>query len=144
MTYLHLNAEATVDSFPAYKVVRRELTTAAYIKGKRVDISFTEIQAGDKLGVKTNRGYYNEYYPGSVVSYALENGEDPIEAIETAKSRGHELHWINACAVSITSHSRPQETLILVEPGMVVRFEGKLFTIKKAPNNNLQLVPYAV
>jgi hypothetical protein len=42
----------------------------------------------------------------------------------------------------ITSHERPQVTFTLVEIGMIVRFEGLLFTIEKAPNNNLRLKPY--
>lgn len=142
MSYLNLKVAAVVADYPAYTVVRRETTQGAFVDQKwNSNVEFTEIVADDQLGLARSR-YYQEFSPGSVVSYAMKNGEDPIAAIEDAVARGHNLHWINACASSITSHARPKETLVEVKIGMVVRFEGRLFTIEKAMNNNLDLVPY--
>jgi hypothetical protein len=141
MSQLNLNVAEVVANYPAYKVVQREVVRGGYFGMKYHDISFTDIVAFEKLGLKGN-GYFSEFEPGSVVSYALKNAHDPIEAIEQANKNHHEFHWINACATVITSHERPQVTFTLVEIGMIVRFEGLLFTIEKAPNNNLRLKPY--
>ncbi len=123
--------QTEVERFPAYIIYRREPTRDGHV----------EITAADKLGLKHPRGYYHTFRPGSVVSYALEYNECPIEAVADAKAKGHQLHWIQACASVITAHHRDAELLIEVTIGMKVRFEGLIATIERDHNNNLKLVP---
>jgi hypothetical protein len=140
-----IRPEDVVDNFPAYMIVRRELTNGIFIKGRRVAIDFTDIYDSESLGLRkeTSRGVvYKEFKPGSVVSYALQNHDDPIAEVARAVERKHQLHWLNACGSAITSQKRPQEVWTLVQIGMLVRFEGRLFTIQRAPNDNLNLVPF--
>ena len=122
--------QTIVQSFPAYVIAEREADHSGFV----------QITAGDRLGVDSGKGFFNEYQAGSVASYALERNECPMEAIERAKRLGHELHWISACSVALTSHKQDQRTLVKVAPGMRVCFEGLRATIEKAPNNNLRFV----
>lgn len=130
--------QALIESFPAYDVYERETTTAIH-NGQQV--AAVNISSEDRLGLRHPRGFYREYRAGSVVSYALEYNECPIAAYNGAIERGHATHWINACGASIVSHNRPKWNLVKVEIGMLVKFEGRLFTIEKAPNDNLSLRP---
>jgi hypothetical protein len=133
-----------VEEFPAYVVVKRETVKGYYKDGKRVDFELTEIVDGDILGLKKHNrlgDYYKEYSPGSVVSYALQYNEDPIVAVEHAKAHGHKLHWINGCGVALTAHEQAQRTLVKVEIGMFVRFQGLVATIEEDFNDNLKFVP---
>lgn len=123
--------QTEVERFPAYIIYRREQARDGYV----------EITSQDRLGLKSPRGYYKEFAPGSVVSYALQYNEDPIQAVAEAASRGHALRWINPCASVITSHKREPATLIEVTIGMKVRFEGFIATIQPDHNNNLKFVP---
>ena len=116
--------------FPAYDIVERECDRDGFVN----------ITHGESLGLH-RKWYYQEFKPGSVVSYALEYNNDPLAAVERAKANGHELHWINACATCITAHKQERRTLVLVTLGMRVRFEGLLATIEEAPNDNLRLAP---
>lgn len=122
--------EKQVANFPAYRVLKRDQTREGYV----------DITADDVLGLKHERGYYNKFKPGSAVSYALQYNECPIASYQDCIARGHETHWIIACASVITSHARPQETLIEVEIGMRVRFEGLIATIEKDGHSNLKFV----
>lgn len=121
-----------IESFPAYDVFEREADRDGHVN----------ITAKDTLGLKSNKGFYWTYSPGSVVSYALDYNEDPIEAIQDAKSRGHQLHWINQNSTVLSSHARAKEKLVAVHIGMLVRFEGLIATIEKDHNNNLKFVEY--
>lgn len=126
--------QALIESFPAYNVFRREATRDGWV----------EITAADTLGLKKlhPRGdYFKTFSPGSVVSYALQYNECPIEAVANAKARGHALRWINANATALTAHKREAETLIEVTIGMKVRFEGLVATIEQDHNDNLKFVP---
>lgn len=102
----------------------------------RVGVSATELVAGEKLvldGLRT-------YTIGSVVSYAMKNGDDPVAAIDRARKNGHELVFIYGNGAMIYSGARMEPTPhVMVEVGMVVRFQGNLYTIEKAPNQNLRL-----
>ncbi len=124
-------------------VVKREKTFVFNEHRERVEL--TEIVDSDILGLKKqHRGngyYYKEFTPGSVVSYALQYNECPIEAIATAKARGHELHWINASAAVLSDSPQQQRTLVEVEVGMVVRFQGLIARIENGFNGNLKFVP---
>lgn len=122
--------QTLVESFPAYNIFEREATSKGWV----------EITANDILGVKHPKGFYRTYKAGSVVSYALQYNECPIEAVEDAKARGHATRWINALGSMITAHEREAETVIAVRIGMLVRFEGLIATIQADHNNNLKFV----
>ena len=79
--------------------------------------------------------------PGSVVSYALQYNRCPMKEVADAKEKGHELHWLNQCSVALTSHKQEKKTLVKVEIGMKVCFEGLYATIEAAPNDNLVFKP---
>lgn len=100
-----------------------------------------ELRAGDLLccpeGLTT-------YTVGTVISYALDNGDDPIAAVRMAVSHGYELAWINQNGGCITSHERPIENCIVIRPGDTIRLEGRCYTVEKGNNpGNLSLVPRA-
>ena len=122
-----------VASYPAYDVYRREATSDGIVN----------ITVDDIL-VKPSR--IGKYQAGSVVSYALEYNECPMKAVERCKQNmidhprsGHKLHWINALASAISSDPTEKVDVIEVHYGMKVKFEGIVFTIEEANNNNLQL-----
>lgn len=123
--------QALVEQHPAYNVFEREADSTGYVN----------LTASDRLGLKHPRGFFREYYTGSVVSYALQYNEDPIAAVEDAKAKRQPLHWIGAAGACITSHKRAPTELVLVTIGMKVRFEGLLATIQPDHNNNLKFVP---
>lgn len=130
--------QALIESFPAYDIFEREADSSGFVN----------ITANDTLGFKKGEGhprgaYYKTFSPGSVVSYALQYNECPMEGVERAKERGHALHWINANATVLTSHERAKETVVAVRIGMRVRFEGLLATIEPDHNGNLKFVPVA-
>ena len=135
--------QALIESSPAFNVFRREADRDGFVN----------ITAADTLALKvsTRSGdFHRTYSAGSVVSYALENNECPIQAIEDCKAKmvsypyaGHKLHWINANGSMLTSHARPAETVIEVILGMRVRFQGLLATIEADHNNNLRFAPVA-
>jgi|SRR5882672_6196911 len=125
--------QAIVATFPAYMIAEREADHTGYIN----------ITTADRLGLDSGKGFFREYSPGSVVSYALESGRCPIEAIERSTARKEALHWINACGSALTAHKQAQRTLVQVRFGMKVCFEGRRFTIESDWNNNLKLVPVA-
>lgn len=125
--------ETVVADWPALDVVRR---TGAFGK-------LPKLTAVDRLGQlyqSRNHGeLVREFHIGSVVSYAMENGDCPIRAIERAQGFGHELHWITEAAVSITSHKRAKRRLVLIEAGMLVEFEGRVFLIEPKRNGGGRL-----
>lgn len=79
------------------------------------------------------------YMPGSAASYALEYNDCPIAAYSDCVAKGHETHWINACASVISSSPAAQKDVIGVKPGDRVLFEGRIFEIIATPNRNLGL-----
>lgn len=115
-----------VATYNAYDVIARATRNGA-----------VEIFVEDLLCLDTD--HMRHFQAGSVVRYAQKYDQCPIEAVAREQARGHELYWINALGASITSHKRPRECYIVVSVGMLVKFEGRLFTITKQANNNLGL-----
>lgn len=91
---------------------------------------------GDKLFDLDTK---DTYAIGSVISYALRNGEDPIKNLERAKERGHALHFVYGLAVSISNMQQARKTYIGVKVGERIRFEGRVFEIGRTFNRNLKL-----
>ena len=122
-----------IRSYPAYDVYRRQPQPS---KG------WVNITADDEL-VMTN--HLGSYRACSIVSYALENNQCPIDAVARCRQNmvdhpheGHKLHWINALSTALTDGQQKKRKVIEVDFGMFVRFEGLLATIEKAPNNNIE------
>lgn len=124
-----------VANFPAYRVIKRE---PHWVIG--VDGPILAIRAGQKLGLDSGRGYWHQFKPNSVASYALEYNEDPIAKVERAKARGEAIYWLTPLAVCLSAHKRDQYELMQIEIGQRVYFEGKIFRIEAARNDNLNLV----
>ncbi len=102
-----------------------------------------QFQAGDVFGMarKSSRGdtLYTFFTLGSVVSYALKNGQCPMRAVEQSKAHNHALHWASQNCVAITSHKEAKRTHCGLAMGDTIRFEGRIFTLNPAPNNNVEL-----
>ena len=120
--------QTVVKSFPAYNIAEREDDSNGHI-------NFT---ANEVVGIECN-GFYRQYTFGSAVSYALKNNQDPIRSYERCVELGHQTHWLNQNSVSITSHPRDKWTVVKISVGQKVKFEGKVFEINTAPNDNLVL-----
>lgn len=121
--------ETMIANFPAYKVMRRSISDWK---------SAPAFKAGEILAIKRN-GYYDRFRLGSVVSVALHCNEDPVAAFEQEKERGNPLWWAIKVASSL-SHQKEQGTVYEVEFGDKIIFEGFIFELYSAPNQNMKLV----
>tara|TARA_R110000822_G_scaffold144407_5_gene283043 strand:- start:1763 stop:2140 length:378 start_codon:yes stop_codon:yes gene_type:complete len=87
-----------------------------------------------------NKGTLHRFYTlGSLVRYAIDNCDCPLEAVERAKERGEDLHWANRRSSMLTSHARPQQFSFMQKHGDKIKFHGKTFEIVPTPNNNISL-----
>lgn len=128
--------QSIFECFPAYDVFKRDTD----------QIGFVNITANDVLGLRVlnsngSTDYFRTYSACSVVSYSLQYNECPIAALEDAKAKGEDLHWINGRGAMLSASPIKKENLVFVEYGMKVRFEGLLATIEKDHNSNLKFVP---
>lgn len=126
-----------VAQYPAYNVFKRETSSSS---------SAVHLTYDEQLILKTDNPRTNHLHTFSicsVVGYALEYNNDPIAAYNRAVARNHPTHWISANASVLSADKREPVTMIEVEIGMLVIFEGILFTIQEAANRNLQLVKLA-
>ena len=82
------------------------------------------------------------YRIGSVIGSALKDGRDPVAALDRARELGHELVFIYGLGAMITAHQRTPEPYIRVKIGQMVMFHGGVYTIQKAPNDNIRLQRY--
>ena len=124
------NIPVLVANFPAYMIVEKQ---------KLESESHVVFKAGDVVALEGKRAY-KMYTFGSVESYALKYDKCPTVSYNEAVARGHETHWLNANAVSITSEKREQKIYEEIKVDDEIMFEGVVFVVKSAPNNNLELV----
>jgi hypothetical protein len=131
---------AVVYDCAAFTVVARE--SLPPYKGGCV-----ELLAGDyvacALPSRSHGMQFHKFGVDTVVSYAIKNGRCPIDAVEQATERKHELHFLFPTGTMITAHKREPETLVFVELGMRVKLQGRFFTVRAANNDNLYLEPVA-
>lgn len=120
-----------VDSFPAYDVIKPHTLSP---------FDLPVFKADDTVGVKAPRGYYKQYSFGSAASYALKNYECPIESYNQTVERNQETHWLNQCAVSLSASKQEKKTIYEINVNDEIIFEGVVFQVKTAPNDNLKLV----
>lgn len=85
---------------------------------------------------------HSSWYVHSVVSAALDNNECPIAEYERAIKLGHPTHWAsgNIVAISSSQSNEPPPVVIQLKRTDIIRFEGKQFILKKAMNDNIDLV----
>lgn len=100
--------------------------------------------AGDEIGLPFETAKYGTMYKffqfGSVVSFALENYSEPLNAYQQAVERGHKTHWLITLATSISNPPPPKVDKLACNWGDIVMFEGRAFSIKKTSNGNAELV----
>lgn len=113
-------------TFPAYTVEVRDPNEVSLFK------------AGDEVRVEI-RGIWRPFKFGSVVSYSLRNGDDPVAAVDRAREHGHELVWLSAQATALTAWDQPHETFPGLHMGSIVFFEGREYRLVPAPNDNIRL-----
>lgn len=115
-----------------YDITEPVFKMVPYLHAKR-----PALKAGDIITVDGLRFYK----VGSVVSSCTKYDDCPIEAIERAVRNANALHFIFSLPVSLTAHSEQKKPALAVCLGSdEYMFEGRLFTIASAPNNNLQFI----
>jgi len=125
-----------VRDWPALKVYSRKTRTSD-VHGEYIEIDAEDTLWSGHTGGRAGR----TYYAGSVISSALRDGDCPIEAYERAVEMGHKRHWIGQHATVISSGPQATREAVAVEPGQVIRFEGRFFKLAPTWNDNLNLIP---
>lgn len=125
---IYQKTKEVIAQYPAYDVITLEPASNGFIN----------LKDGDKL-ISGSR-HTNKFMIGSVVASALKNGRDPIADYNRAVENGHATHFIFGLGSCITAHKRDKETYIYVDFGQHINFEGKVFEIAPAPNQNLRLI----
>jgi hypothetical protein len=121
-----------IADFPAYAIYKMpEFRQAKMIDGMEFAMPFESARYGT---------LYHFFQIGSVIGYAVKNGDDPIAAFEQAKERGHDLHYVFGLGVSITNQRREKGEKFALNWGDIIGFYGKRFRLDKAPNNNVALI----
>ncbi len=119
-----------IEEFPAYKVMKR---------GHADWQNAPTFKSGEIIAIKRD-GYYDRFKLGSVVSFSLEMGKDPIAAFEKAAEKGQRLWWATKLATCISSLAELKNTIYAVEFGEKISFEGWIFEIQPDYNDNIKLV----
>ena len=126
-----------VRDWPALKVYSRK-SRFSDTHGEYISIDAEDTLWSGHTGGKAG----TTYYAASVMSSALRDGDCPIEAYERAVRLGHKLHWVGQHATMLTSEPRATREAVAVEPGQVVRFEGRFFKLAPTWNDNFDLIPH--
>jgi len=122
-----------IASYPAYDVIEATMNKDGV----------KSLRANTELALRNERSdghnHLNHYMISSVVSSAVGDNQDPIKALERAKANGHKLHFIFALGTCLTAHKQAKKEYIEVTHGDRIYFEGRLFEIQPANNDNLCL-----
>lgn len=139
-----LKTGAIIQDHPAFEIRR-----AVAKQHHGLDAEYPQFRAGDILGLPFETARYGTMYHwfifGSVASYALQYNECPIEAVAKVQERiargetGHQLHWLNPTGSMLTAEARAKETRVALDWGDWLIFEGRIFEVTKAANNNATL-----
>ena len=93
------------------------------------------------LGMNKKSKIPSRFYFDSVVSYALENGYCPIAAYErTLNNMDHKTHWCSPAQMLTSEYRELPEVVGTLNLGDIVKFEGRIFKLEAAANNNINLV----
>jgi len=115
------------------KIVYKDATHKVF---EARDNKYDAYRPNDQLYID---GWY--FTLGDVFSAALRNGQCPLEELARAEKFEHEVYWL-ARNPTILSATRNDEIEVAFEAkvGDTIKYIGKTFTIKKANNDNLDLV----
>lgn len=127
----------TIADYPAYRIYKPR--------------AGQKFKHGDKIAIpfqsRSHGTLYHFYTLGTVAGYAIQNGEDPEEAIARCKRQmiedrhaGHKLYWANQNAVCLHNGPVRKEEVPGFEFGDTLILQGKVFRLEPAPNNNCKLV----
>lgn len=97
-------------------------------------------QHGDEIAVKIGK-FYAPVSLGTCEGYARQYNDCPVAAVERATKLGHKMHWANVQSVALTAWDQTIDTLLGFEFGDVIELEGCQFTLTRASNSNVALVP---
>jgi hypothetical protein len=130
---MYADKERVIADHPAYKIVEPPMR-----KKWAAEETFA-------LPFQTrNHGtLWHFYMLGSCASYALTYNECPIKAIDRARERKDKLHWAIPLATVISNPPPPKRTVIGLDFGDRIYFEGRTFELKRAPNDNVSLIEVA-
>jgi hypothetical protein len=110
------------------------LPTVKLVAGGRIAVPMKSGRAGTLLA--------HDFTIGSVAAYAAEYGEDVEAAVARAEANGHELYFAVAEGVTITAHREEPVARVTVQLGAIIEIDGNGFQVRKAPNDNLELLPF--
>jgi len=123
-----------IESYPAYDIhapIEDFRGRAAIQPGEYIMLPFESRSHGRQ---------WHEFKVGSVMGYAMDNNECPIEAFNRAKDRGHAVYFLSPCGTSLTAHKEAKRFYQGYEFGSVVHFMGKDFRIEPDHNQNAKFV----
>lgn len=120
-----MSIRETIIDYPAFKVVEPDVHN-----GAKVILDDVDLYVGG-----------SKFRAGSVMSYAIKNGECPFESYDHAIKNEHDVYYIYGLGVSLTSSKGEKKVLYGYNVGDLVKFQGKLFKLEEAPNNNLRFAP---
>jgi len=126
-------------SFPAYDIVA---PTDNMLDADK-DVEMPILRHGQTYAIqfetRTHGLQWRIFRAGTVIDYAREYHEDPVEAIQTAVERGHKLVWLNPVSSIITDTHQDKRRHIGLEWEQLVLFDGRRYRIKPDHNNNIKL-----
>jgi len=105
-------------------------------------ITVFSVTAGQATEINRLKEYPMRGSFSSVVSYALESGRDPIEAIEFSKTRGDNMHWFNFDCICISNRPITEKGFAQINIGDIVRFEGRHFVIVANGSEHVKFIPW--
>ena len=129
---IFIDPKERLDDCPAYAIY---LPRPHHMKGYPI------VHHGDVAMIKGKSKYFQEVEFGSVAGFAVEQGENVIEAIKYAEKCGHKQNWIGLNGTSLTAWERPKQRYAGFYVGDKLIMEGVVYEIAHAPNNNFELVP---
>jgi hypothetical protein len=106
---------------PAYDIIDREVEVPTVKATGR----YAVLGCGDDHILAT---------AGSVVSYALENGQDPIALLDREREHGYPTHWMTVERLSLTSHKQARRQYEALHVGQTIKFEGLSFKLERTRN----------
>lgn len=86
---------------------------------------------------------FGKYTVGSVWEYAVRRNEDPATAEQEANENNEPVVYAWQNATVLTSEKRKQEVAYLLNADEKVFILGRVYTIKRTPNDNVSFVPVA-
>mgnify|MGYP003653158080 CR=1 FL=1 len=114
-----------------------DLQTVTYVEFTNTDKA-NKVFSGELIKLKSN---YITQKLATVISCAVENNQDPIAELERAIEFGYDTHFVTfATGSRLNAQKQEKKRVIIFSEGDRIKLEGKEFYLKKAANDNVQLV----